>query len=177
MAVGEHHAPQGFIRKFVFSTDHKVIGVQYLATALVMAFVGIGLSVMIRMQLASDPDNPLVSPETYISLVTMHGTIMVFFVVSLALVSGLGNILIPLMLGARDMAYPFLNMLSYWTIVPACLLMLASFLVEGGAAAGGLDGLSAAQRVARMRCPDPGWARPCGSCRWPCSSPRSRWVG
>ena len=62
---------------------------------------------------------------------------MVFFVVSLALVSGFGILLIPLMLGARDMAYPFLNMLSYWTIVPACVLILASFLVEGGAAAAG----------------------------------------
>jgi cytochrome c oxidase subunit 1 len=83
-------------------------------------------------------DHPdAITPETYLSVVTMHGTIMVFFVVSLALVSGFGNFLIPLMVGARDMAYPFLNMLSYWVIVPACLLMLLSFLVEGGAAAAG----------------------------------------
>ena len=137
MAIGEHNAPRGFIRKYVFSLDHKVIGLQYVFTAMFMALVGGGLSVLMRMQLASDPDSPLMAPETYISLVTMHGTIMVFFVVSLGLVSGFGNILIPLMLGARDMAYPFLNMLSYWTIVPGCLLMLASFLVEGGAAASG----------------------------------------
>jgi cytochrome c oxidase subunit I len=140
MAVdGQHedHGPQSFITKYVFSQDHKVIGLQYLFTAMFMALVGGGLAVLIRMQLASPEGAEVVSPETYISLVTMHGTIMVFFVVSLALVSGFGNILIPLMLGARDMAYPFLNMLSYWTIVPACLLMLVSFGVEGGAAAAG----------------------------------------
>jgi cytochrome c oxidase subunit 1 len=76
-------------------------------------------------------------PERYLSLVTMHGTVMIFFVISFALVSGFGNFIIPLHIGARDMAYPFLNMLSYWTIVPACFLMLGSFLVEGGAAAAG----------------------------------------
>jgi len=137
MAIEEHHGPQSFISKYVFSFDHKVIGLQYLITAMFMGLFGGGLAVLMRIQLASSPDDPLVAPETYISLVTMHGTIMVFFVVSLALVSGFGNILIPLMLGARDMAYPFLNMLSYWTIVPACFLVLGSFLVEGGAAAAG----------------------------------------
>jgi cytochrome c oxidase subunit 1 len=134
----EDHGPKTFIGKYVFSFDHKVIGLQYLITAMVMGIVGGGLAVMIRTQLAQAPGaEPLVLPETYLSFVTMHGTIMVFFVVSLALVSGFGNILIPLQLGARDMAYPFLNMLSYWTIVPACILMLLSFLVEGGAAASG----------------------------------------
>ncbi len=144
MAIAEQHEPKGFIQKYVFSQDHKVIGLQYIFTAMAMCLVGGGLSVMIRAQLTW-PENawgaegaaPLVSPEAYLSWVTMHGTIMVFFVVSLALVSGFGNFLIPLMIGARDMAYPFLNMLSYWTVVPACLLMLVSFLVEGGAAAAG----------------------------------------
>ena len=136
MAVAQEHAPQTFISKYVFSTDHKMIGLQYILTALFMGIVGSGLAVMIRMQITW-PEKTLVTPENYISLVTMHGTIMVFFVISLALVSGFGNFLIPLMLGARDMAYPFLNMLSYWTVVPGCLLILASFLVEGGAAAAG----------------------------------------
>ncbi|MAF65575.1 MAG: cytochrome c oxidase subunit I [Planctomycetes bacterium] len=136
MAVAQEHAPQTFISKYVFSTDHKVIGLQYILTALFMGIVGSALAVLIRAQITW-PEKALVTPENYISLVTMHGTIMVFFVVSLALVSGFGNFLIPLMLGARDMAYPFLNMLSYWTVVPACLLVLASFLVEGGAAAAG----------------------------------------
>jgi cytochrome c oxidase subunit 1 len=134
--VSEGHAPSGFIRKYIFSFDHKVIGLQYIITAMVMAVLGAGLAVMIRMQLAW-PDKPMLRPEAYLSIVTMHGTIMVFFVISLALVSGFGNYLIPLMIGARDMAYPFLNMLSYWTIVPACALMVLSMFVEGGAAASG----------------------------------------
>lgn len=134
--VSEPHATQGFLGRYVFSTDHKVIGLQYLLTAMLMALVGGALAVMIRYQLAW-PEKTFVTPETYLALVTMHGTIMVFFVVSLALVSGFGNFLIPLHIGARDMAYPFLNMLSFWTVVPGCLLMLAAFFVEGGAAAAG----------------------------------------
>lgn len=145
------HEPKSFWRKYVFSMDHKIIGLQYLFTAMFMAIIGGLLAVYIRLQLAWPgssmpllskifPDavqNGVLKPEFYLSMVTMHGTIMVFFVVSLALVSGLGNYLIPLMIGARDMAFPFLNMLSYWTVVPACILMLASFYVEGGAAASG----------------------------------------
>lgn len=130
------HAPRSFLRRWVFSTDHKVIGLQYLFTAMFMALVGGALSALIRYQLAW-PERTVVSPETYLSVVTMHGTIMVFFVVSLALVSGFGNFLIPLQIGARDMAYPLLNALSYWTILPGCVLMLAAFFVEGGAAAAG----------------------------------------
>jgi len=129
------HAPTGFIRKYIFSLDHKVIGIQYLVTAILMAIVGGTLAVMIRQQLAW-PEASTLAPETYLSLVTIHGTIMVFFVVSAA-ISGLANFVIPLQIGARDMAYPFLNMLSFWTIVPACLLMVGSFLAEGGAAAAG----------------------------------------
>ena len=145
------HAEQGFWARHVFSTDHKTIGKQYLLTAFVMAVFGTAWSILIRMQLSwPDASWPLLGrllpglyeggvllPEYYLSLVTMHGTIMIFFVISFALLSGFGNFIIPLHVGARDMAYPFLNMLSYWTIVPACLLMLGSFLVEGGAAAGG----------------------------------------
>ncbi len=134
--MGHEHAPSGFIRKYVFSFDHKVIGLQYIITAMVMALLAGGLAVMIRVQLAW-PNTQLIKPETYLAIVTMHGTVMVFFVVSLALVSGFGNYLIPLMIGARDMAYPLLNMLSYWTIVPACLLIVLSIFVEGGAAASG----------------------------------------
>ncbi|MBI4583913.1 MAG: cbb3-type cytochrome c oxidase subunit I [Planctomycetes bacterium] len=132
----EHHEPAGFLRKYIFSTDHKVIGIQYLLTAMFMALVAAFLAILIRIQQAW-PETAVVAPETYLSLVTMHGTLMVFFVISLALVSAFGNFLIPLQIGARDMAYPFLNMLSYWVIVPACLLMIASFFVEGGAAAAG----------------------------------------
>ncbi len=145
------HAPMPFWRKYIFSTDHKIIGLQYILTAAAMSLVAITLSVLIRLQmtwpgsqypimetlLPNAYEAGILKPEFYLSLVTMHGTIMVFFVISIGLVSGLGNFIIPLQVGARDMAYPFLNMLSYWTIVPACLIMILSFFVEGGAAAGG----------------------------------------
>ncbi|MBI3471000.1 MAG: cbb3-type cytochrome c oxidase subunit I, partial [Candidatus Solibacter usitatus] len=140
-----------FLRRYVFSTDHKVIGIQYLITAMFMAIAGGGLVALMRMQLAwpgtkwawlgrifpDGMESGVMKPEFYLSLMTMHGTIMVFFVVSLGLLGGFGNFLIPLQIGARDMAFPVLNMLSYWTIVPACLVMLGSFWVEGGAAAAG----------------------------------------
>ena len=145
------HAQQSFWTTYIFSTDHKTIGKQYLLTAFFMALFSVGWSVLIRLQLAWPEamwpllgrllpglyESGVLLPERYLSLVTMHGTIMVFFVISFALVSGFGNFIIPLHIGARDMAYPFLNMLSYWTIVPACLLMLASFFVPEGAAAAG----------------------------------------
>ena len=128
--------PRSFISKYVFSQDHKVIGVQYIVTAIFMALVATGLAALIRIQLTW-PDSGLMEPETYISVVTMHGTLMIFFVISLALVSGFGNLLIPLQVGARDMAYPFLNMLSYWVTFVACIIIIASFFVPGGAAASG----------------------------------------
>jgi len=145
------HHHQSFWSRYVFSFDHKVIGLQYYFTALVMAVVGGVLALFIRLQLAYPEmawpalevlmpnafEGGYMKPEFYLSLVTMHGTIMVFFVISLALVSGFGNYLIPLQIGARDMAFPFLNMLSFWIIIPATLLMLVSFLVDGGAAAAG----------------------------------------
>ena len=131
-------ADRGFVRKYVFSTDHKVIGIQYLLTAMAMALVGGAMAMLIRTQLAWPTLlGDALKPEAYLALVTMHGTLMVFFVVSLALISGLGSFLIPLMIGAREMAYPRLNAVSYGLIVPACLLMIASLFVEGGAAASG----------------------------------------
>lgn len=150
-AIRVAHEPKSFIRRYIFSTDHKIIGIQYYLTGLFMALVAGALAMLIRLQLAWPgekwpllaklfPDGMaggLMKPEFYLALVTMHGTLMVFFVISFALVSGFGNYLIPLHIGARDMAFPFLNMLSYWTVVPACLIMLASFFVEGGAAAAG----------------------------------------
>jgi cytochrome c oxidase subunit 1 len=145
------HEPQGFIRKYVFSQDHKVIGIQYMLTGFLMALVGGGLAMLIRMQLAWPgrqwpwlaqlfPEGMLggiMTPEFYISLVTMHGTIMVFFFISYVLVSGFGNYLVPLQVGATDMAFPFLNMLSYWFAFLSAVVMLSSFLAEGGAAASG----------------------------------------
>ncbi len=146
-----HAQPGSFWTRYVFSRDHKVIGLQYYFTAMFMAVVGGLLALMIRLQVAwpthdwswlekAMPDalaGGVMKPEFYLALVTMHGTLMVFFVISLALVSGFGNYILPLQIGARDMAFPFLNALSYWVIVPASLLMLASFAVTGGAPAAG----------------------------------------
>jgi len=145
------HAPQAFIWKYVFSKDHKVIGVQYYLTAMCMAWVAGALAMLVRLQLAWPEKtwptlgrflkfgftDGVMNPEFYAMLFTMHGTIMVFFVLSTAPVSGFGNILIPLQVGARDMAFPFLNALSYWTFLPGCLVILASFFVASGAAAAG----------------------------------------
>src|SRR5262245_21182974 len=144
-------APQSFIARYIFSRDHKVIGIQCLILSMMMALLGGAMAMLMRMQLAwpeakwnvlgkimpTGMTDGVMKPEFYLSLITMHGTIMVFFVVSLALIGGFGNFLIPLQVGARDMSFPFLNMLSFWTIVPASLVMIASFFVEGGAAAAG----------------------------------------
>jgi cytochrome c oxidase subunit 1 len=150
---GQAHSekPLGFVRRYVFSQDHKVIGIQYILTGLFMAVVGSLLAALIRLQLGwpahqwallgrllpSGIVSGVMTPEFYLALVTMHGTIMVFFFISYVLVSGFGNYLIPLQVGARDMAYPFLNMLSYWVALLAAVVMLASFFVTGGAAAAG----------------------------------------
>ena len=145
------HEPQAFIWKYVFSKDHKVIGVQYYVTAMFMALIAGALAMLFRLQLAWPEktwptlgkflskgfSDGVMNPEFYAMLFTMHGTIMVFFVLSTAPVSGFGNMLIPLQVGARDMAFPFLNGLSYWTFLPGCIVILASFFVGAGAAAGG----------------------------------------
>ena len=139
-----HHAPTGFWRKYIFSTDHKVIGKQYLLLSTVMALVGGFLAYGLRWQLAfpdtSVPGMGFIGPEEYNVLITMHGTTMVFFVAMPMLLGGFGNFLIPLMIGARDMAFPRLNMLSFWTIFTGSLVLLVSFVVPGGAAAGGWTG-------------------------------------
>lgn len=149
--VDAAHEPRTFLGRYIFSTDHKVIGIQYYLTGMFVAIVAGLLAMIIRLQLAwplakwpllgnlfpTGMAGGVMKPEFYLALVTMHGTLMVFFVVSFALVSGFGNYLIPLQVGARDMAFPFLNMLSYWVVVPATFIMLVSFLVEGGAAGSG----------------------------------------
>ena len=144
-----HHA--GFLRTYVFSLDHKMIGKQFLAMGLGMFAVGGILALLVRWELAW-PETPVpgmgwvpeplmydgvIPPETYNAFFTMHATIMIFFAVMPILVGCFGNFLIPLMIGARDMAFPTLNMLSFWTSVPATIVMLWSFTVEGGAAGGG----------------------------------------
>jgi len=148
----EHAHPQlGFVRKYIFSTDHKIIGIQYTITAMAMAVVGGLLSLLMRLQLAFPntimpfmakimPDafaGGIMKPEFYVSLVTMHGTLMVFFLFTAVLTGGFGNFLIPLQIGARDMAFPFLNALSYWIFLVSCVVIFGALFVTGGAPLGG----------------------------------------
>jgi cytochrome c oxidase subunit 1 len=139
-----HAAPQGFIRKWVFSLDHKVIGLQYFFLALTAVFVGMFLSLLMRIHLiwptASLPFLGEIKPETYLSLLTMHGTIMVFFVLTTAPQGGFGNYFLPIQIGAPDMAFPVLNMLSFWTTFLGFVVMLAAFFVTGGAPLHGWTG-------------------------------------
>src|ERR1051325_11464969 len=142
--VHSHAAPQGFIRKYVFSTDHKVIGIQYFFLALTAVFVGMFLSLLMRIHLvwpgAHIPLIGAIKPETYLALLTMHGTIMVFFVLTTAPQGGFGNYFLPIQVGAPDMAFPVLNMLSFWTTFVGFIVILAAFFVTGGAPLHGWTG-------------------------------------
>jgi len=137
-------APQGFIRKWVFSLDHKVIGLQYYFLALAAVFVGMFLSLLMRIHLiwptAVLPFFGEIKPETYLSLLTMHGTIMVFFVLTTAPQGGFGNYFLPIQIGAPDMAFPVLNMLSFWITFLGFIVLLAAFFVTGGAPLHGWTG-------------------------------------
>jgi cytochrome c oxidase subunit 1 len=139
-----HAAPQGFIRKYIFSLDHKVIGIQYFFLALTAVFVGMFLSLLMRIHLywpsVALPLVGEIKPETYLSLLTMHGTIMVFFVLTTAPQGGFGNYFLPIQIGAPDMAFPVLNMLSFWTTFVAFVVIIAAFFVSGGAPLHGWTG-------------------------------------
>ncbi|MGH8623175.1 MAG: cytochrome c oxidase subunit I, partial [Burkholderiales bacterium] len=148
---GAHDAPQSFWRKYIFSTDHKIIGIQFLFVSLFFLLLGGLLAMQIRWQVGfpgkpmpgggilpeSMVVNGVVLPEYYIQLVTMHGTFMVFFAIMPLLVGVYANFLIPLKLGARDMAFPRINMASFWSALLAGLIMLACFFVPDGAARAG----------------------------------------
>lgn len=142
---------QSFLTKYVFSTDHKVIAKQFLITGMIWAIIGGFFSVLMRVQLGFPNSSfPLlvhlskhifiegkVQPATYYQLMTMHGTIMIFFVLTAGLSGTFANFLIPLQVGTRDMASPFINMLSYWFFFAASLVMLASFFIADGPAGEG----------------------------------------
>jgi cytochrome c oxidase subunit 1 len=136
---GHHHPPSGFIRKYIFSLDHKVIGLQYYFLALFSVFLGMALSMLMRIHLVWPnlklPFTPggLMTPEQYLALMTMHGSIMVFMVLTTAPQSGFGNYILPIQIGAEDMAFPVLNMLSFWTTFVSLVVVVSAFFVTGGA--------------------------------------------
>jgi len=144
-AVHRHEAPTSFIRKYIFSLDHKVIGIQYIILALTAVVVGVTMSVLMRLNLSwpgtswsilgtlfpTGAPGGIMNPDFYLSLVTMHGTIMVFFVLTTAPQGGFGNYFLPIQIGAEDMAFPFLNMMSFWVTFVGFIVILAAIFVEG----------------------------------------------
>jgi cytochrome c oxidase subunit 1 len=146
----EHHH-ETFVSKYIFSMDHKTIGKQFLITGIVWAIIGGLFSVLFRLQLGYPEESfPIletffgewakggqIQPEFYYGLVTIHGTVLVFFVLTAGLSGTFANLLIPLQVGARDMASPFMNMLSYWFFFLAGVIMLSSIFVHTGPASGG----------------------------------------
>jgi cytochrome c oxidase subunit 1 len=144
------HHELGFLRKYIFSEDHKIIGIQFLFSGLIFFLIGGALALLVRTQIAWPTGTiPVIgrwfpaswgermSPDFYAMIFSMHATIMIFFVIIPLLTGGFGNFTIPLMIGAKDMAFPKLNMMSYWFMWPAFAIILASFFVEGGAGASG----------------------------------------
>ncbi len=121
-----------FWTRYVFSQDAKVIAIQYGITATAIGLVALVLSILIRLQLGFPETFSIVDPSNYLQHVTMHGMIMVVYLLTALLLGAFGNYLIPLMIGARDMAFPWLNMLSFWTYFTSVLVLVASFFVPGG---------------------------------------------
>ncbi len=126
------HDPETFISKYVWSQDHKVIAIQYGGVAILVGLIALVLSVMMRLQLAFPETFSFITPNDYYQFVTMHGMIMVIYLLTALFLGGFGNYLIPLMCGARDMVFPYLNMLSFWTYLLSVIILLASFFVPGG---------------------------------------------
>jgi cytochrome c oxidase subunit I len=128
----ELYHPHSWITKYVFSQDAKVIAIQYSMTAIAIGLVALVLSWLMRLQLGFPGTFSFIDPSQYLQFITMHGMIMVVYLLTALFLGGFGNYLIPLMVGARDMAFPYLNMLSYWVYLLAVLVLVASFFVPGG---------------------------------------------
>jgi len=126
------HHPQSFWTQYVWSQDHKVIAVQYACTAIAVGLVGVLLSNLMRLQLGFPGQFEFINAERYYQFVTMHGMIMVIYLLTALFLGGFGNYMIPLMVGARDMVFPFLNMLSFWVYLLSVVVLMASFFVPGG---------------------------------------------
>ena len=119
----EHHDPQTFLTKYVWSQDHKVIAIQYGGIAIFVGLIALVLSILMRLQLGFPNTFAVINPESYYQFVTMHGMIMVVYLLTALFLGGFGNYLIPLMCGARDMVFPFLNMLSVWFYLFSVLIL------------------------------------------------------
>ena len=128
----ELYHPHSWIEKYVFSQDAKYIAIQYSLTALAIGFVALVLSWLIRLQLGFPETFSFIDADAYYQIITMHGMIMVIYLLTALFLGGFGNYLIPLMIGARDMVFPFVNMLSYWVYLLAVLVLVASFFMPGG---------------------------------------------
>ncbi|WP_211472915.1 cbb3-type cytochrome c oxidase subunit I [Collimonas humicola] len=128
----QDHLPQGFFRKYVWSQDHKVIAIQYASVAILAGLVGVGLSNLMRLQLGFPGKFAFIDAAHYYQFMTMHGMIMVIYLLTALFLGGFGNYLIPLMVGARDMVFPYLNMLSFWVYLLSVIVLMASFFVPGG---------------------------------------------
>ena len=124
--------PKTWVGMYVWSQDHKVIGIQYIITAIAVGLIALALSAVMRLQLGFPGVFTLIQPNEYYQAVTMHGMIMIVFMLTAFFLGGFGNILIPLMVGARDMAFPYMNMLSYWVYLLSVLVVCASFFVPEG---------------------------------------------
>jgi len=166
-----HHEPTSFIRKHVFSIDHKVIGKQYYGLALVAVFVGMFLSWVMRFHLgwtnlaipglhllsSNGAPGDLMTPEYYLQLMTMHGTIMVFFVLTTAPFAAFGNFFLPIQVGAEDMPFPRFNMMSFWVTFVAFLVLVASFFVSDGPTLGGWTQYAPLSAAGPVGGPGEGW--------------------
>src|SRR3984893_12188967 len=128
----ELYHPKSWVTKYVFCQDAKVIAIQYSITAISIGLVALVLSWFIRLQLAFPDTFSFITPSNYYQFVTMHGMIMVIYLLTALFLGGFGNYLIPLMVSARDMVFPYLNMLSVWVYLLSVLVLIASFFVPGG---------------------------------------------
>src|SRR5918994_6753668 len=128
----ELYHPHSWWTTYVFSQDHKVIAIQYSLTAIAVGLVALVLSWLMRMQIGFPGTLEFIDEERYLQFVTMHGMIMVVYLLTALFLGGFGNYLIPLMIGARDMVFPYVNMLSYWVYLLAVIVLLASFFAPGG---------------------------------------------
>lgn len=131
-AHDDAHPPQSFWTRYVWSQDHKVIAVQYTCVAIAVGVVGVLLSNLMRLQLGFPGLFEFINAERYYQFITMHGMIMVIYLLTALFLGGFGNYMIPLMVGARDMVFPYMNMLSFWVYLLSVVVLLASFFVPGG---------------------------------------------